>query len=70
MDAVWTLGRKVISTLVNIGVLFFHFGHTACLVCALIVVWIISSDNCGSWACAGLSLGYTTLFDVFLTGSM
>lgn len=53
-------------------------GNTVCAlsvcgsVCfyALIVVGSNSSDNCGSQMCAGLSLGYTTLFDVLLTGSM
>lgn len=37
---------------------------------ALIVVGINSSGNCGSRTCAGLLLGYKTLFDVFFTGSM
>lgn len=75
MDAPLTPGRKIISTDVNTGGVFSILGllsvHLSLsLVCALIVVGIISSDNCGSQACAGLSLGYTTLFDVFLTASM
>lgn len=52
-----------------LGILFVHFFGSLCFD-ALIVVGINSSDNCGSRTCVGLLLGYTTLFDVFLTGSM